>query len=130
MTYDITKKTEEVLSLYFVISLYTEGAAHPNNLIDGVTIDLKTGRELQLKDLFKEGVECKQILNQILNRKISDLEYELFEEFKGVEDEQGFYMTDSGLVIYYQEYVYTPHAIGPLEIEVPCDEIVSVLSLH
>lgn len=123
VTYEITKKTEDVVSLYFVISLYSEGAAHPNNLIDGVTIDLKTGEELQLKDLFKEGVEYKQILNQMLNQKISELDYELFEEFKGIEEEQGFYMTGSDLVIYYQEYVYTPHAVGPLQLEISYDEI-------
>jgi hypothetical protein len=125
VTYEITKKAEDVLSLYFVISLYTEGAAHPNNLLDGVTVDLKTGKELKLKELFKEDLNYKQILNQILHQKIDELDYELFEEFKGIEEKQGFYMTDSGLVIYYQEYVYTPHAVGPLRLEISYDQIIA-----
>ncbi|MDD3024621.1 MAG: stalk domain-containing protein [Syntrophomonadaceae bacterium] len=129
VTYEITKKAEDVVSLYFVISLYTEGAAHPNNLMDGVTVDLKTGKELELKGLFKEDLNYKQILNQILHQKIEELDYELFDEFKGIEEEQGFYMTDSGLVIYYQEYVYTPHAVGPLRLEISHDEIIAYVAV-
>jgi len=34
-------------------------------------------------------------------------------------------MTDSGLVIYYQEYVYTPHAVGPLRLEISYDKIIA-----
>lgn len=90
VTYETTRKAEGVLSLYFAISLYTEGAAHPNNLMDGVTVDLKTGKELELRDLFKEDIDYKQILNQILHQKIEELDYKLFEEFKGIEEEQGF----------------------------------------
>lgn len=128
VTYEITKKAEDVLSLYFFISLYTEGAAHPNNLMDGVTVDLKTGKKLELKDLFSKDIDYKQILNQILHQKIEELDYELFEEFKGIEEEQGFYMTDSGLVIYYQEYVYTPHVVGPLRLEISYDKIIAYVA--
>jgi len=124
-TYEITKNTEDIVSLYFVISLYMEGAAHPNNLIDGVTVDLKTGKELELKNLFKEDVNYKQVLDEILRQKIEELDYELFAEFKGIEEEQGFYMTGSSLVIYYQEYVYSPHVVGPLRLEIPFDKIAA-----
>lgn len=37
-------------------------------------------------------------------------------------------MTDSGLAIYYQEYVYTPHAVGPLRLEIPYDEIIAYVA--
>jgi len=41
---------------------------------------------------------------------------------EGIEDKQGFYLTDTSLVIYYQEYIYTPHAVGPLEFEVDLNQ--------
>lgn len=127
VNYDLMRKTEDTLSIRFFISLYTEGAAHPNNLIDGVTFDLNTGNNLALDDLFKEDVNYKEKLNKILNDKVNALGYELFEPYKGIEEEQGFYLTNNSLVIYYQEYVYTPHAIGPLLLEVSLDEISDIL---
>lgn len=125
--YEMMREKEDMLSLRFFISLYTEGAAHPNNLMDGVTLDLKTGEELELSNLFKEDIDYVKALNPILKEKVNELEYELFEEYKGIEEEQGFYMTDNSLVVYYQTYVYTPHAVGPLLLEVSLDEIKDIL---
>ncbi len=123
VNYEVKRRTENALSLRIFFSAYMEGAAHPSNFIEGLTINLKTGKELQLQDLFAQGVDYKSILDPILKEKVNKLDYELFEEFKGIEDKQGFYLTDTALVIYYQEYVYTPHAVGPLEFEIDLNEI-------
>ena len=123
VNYEIMRQTEDMLSLRIFFSLYMEGAAHPSNAIEGLTFDMKTGKELQLQDLFEPGVDYKGSLDPILKDQVNKLDYELFEEFKGIEDKQGFYLTDTSLVIYYQEYIYTPHAVGPLEFEVDLNEI-------
>jgi len=122
VNYEVKRRTENTLSLRIFFSSYMEGAAHPSNFIEGLTISLRTGKELQLQDLFAQGVDYKSILDPILKDKVNKLDYELFEEFKGIEDKQGFYLTDTALVIYYQEYVYTPHAVGPLEFEVDLNQ--------
>lgn len=95
--------------------------------MDAVTFDLKIGKELELKDLFKKDIHIKETLDPILKAKVDNFDFELYEEYKGIEEEQGFYLTENSLVIYYQEYVYTPHAVGPLEIEVKFDEIKEIL---
>lgn len=125
--YEILRKEKDYISLKLIISLYTEGAAHPNNFLDSITFDLETGSELRLKDLFKEDSDYEKTLNEVLNEKVKELEYELFEEYKGLEEHQQFYLTDNGLAIYYQPYVYTPHAVGPLILEVPFAEIKDIL---
>jgi len=125
--YIITKKSNEVLSMYFRHSLMMEGAAYPSTYIEGLTLNMSYAGMLELKDLFKEDADYKSDLNSILNEKVKELEFEVFEEFKGIEEEQGFYLTDSSLVIYYQEGIYTPHAIGPLFIEIPIEEIEDIL---
>ncbi|MCM1988240.1 RsiV family protein [Oceanirhabdus seepicola] len=125
--YTITKKTNEILSMYFVHSLMMEGAAFPSTYIEGLTFNMSYAGMLELKELFREDIDYKNILNSILNEKVKELEFEVFEEFKGIEEEQGFYLTDSSLVIYYQEGIYTPHAIGPLFMEIPIEEIEDIL---
>ncbi len=126
--YEVMKKGKDFLSIKFFISLYTEGAAHPNNVIDSLTFDLNTGKELTLNDLFKKDVDYQKVLNPILNDKVNDLGYELFEPYKGIEEEQGFYITEQGLVVYYQTYVYTPHAVGPLMLEVSFNQIREIVN--
>lgn len=120
--YEITKKSNDILSIYFFTSLFMEGAAHPSRYIDSVTFDIHTGDILELNDLFKENAEYENILNLLLNEKVKELDFELFSEFKGLE-ENGFYLKDNSLIIYYQEGIYTPYAYGPLFIEVSLDDI-------
>lgn len=68
----------------------------------------------------KNPVELKQWMDQNLYKKakeqIEDIGFDLLDEFKGIEDGQEFYLTSDGLVIYYQPYVYTPYAYGPLKL--------------
>ncbi len=125
--YEIMKRTKDILSIRFFLSFYQEGAALSDNLIDALTFDMKTGKVLELKDLFKEDVDYENILNSILNEKIKDLDFKLYEEYKGIEEEQGFYLTDNSIAVYYQEYIYTPHTYGPLILEIPFDEIKDIL---
>ncbi len=125
--YEVMKKGRDYLSLKNFISLYTEGAAHPNNVIDSLTFDMKTGKELVFKDLFNEDVDYEIDLNPILNEKVKELGYELFAQYQGIEEEQGFYLTERSLIVYYQTYIYTPHAVGPLMLEVTFDDIKEIL---
>jgi hypothetical protein len=127
--FEIRVKSGKMLSITFFISMYAEGAAHPNNIIDAVTFDPETGSELELKDLFKPGADYRNVLNPILGEKVKNLEFELFDEYKGIEEGQQFYLTDSSLVIFYQTYVYTPHVVGPLYLEVPFNEIKDILRI-
>lgn len=125
--YEITLKTKNRLSIKFSDILYMEGAAHPSRYIYSLTFDFKTGNILKLKDLFKENVDYKNKLNTILSEKVNKLDFKLFEEYKGIEEKQEFYMIENSLVVYYQEGIYTPHAVGPLFLEVAFDEIKNIL---
>ena len=70
---------------------------------------------------------------------IKGIEYKMLERDAGAEvptevipenastEEAPFYMTDDGLVIYYQIYVYTPYAYGPLELFFNYSELEHVI---
>lgn len=125
--YEITKQTDELISIKIFSSIFMEGAAHPSNTLEGLTLNMTTGKEIELKDLFKQDADFNKVLNGILKEKVTKLDFELFEEYKGLETQQEFYLTDESLIIFYVEGVYTPHAVGPLELKVEYKEIEKIL---
>lgn len=131
ITYEITKKSKDILSIKLLSGLLMEGAAYPSNYLEGITFDMNTGEEITLENLFKKDAEYKSVINEILNRKINELEFELsggsYDEFKGIEEEQGFYLTTSSIVFIYQEEIYAPHAVGIFELEISFEEIKDIL---
>ncbi len=88
--------------------------------------DLNTGRKLELKDLFREGVDYKKIINEyvamyIIKNNLDDPDsYYLSRPFQGIRDDQTFYLDISGLNIImdekndefinsgYPTYIYIP----------------------
>jgi len=88
-------------------------------------INLETGSELILKDMFKEGSNYKdiiksQIVNQIKSTPDTYFEdaVEVINEFK---DEQPFYIQDGNIVVYYGQYEIAPYASGIREFKIPVD---------
>lgn len=106
--------------------------AHPADKIVTLTIDLESGKTLKLSDLFLAGRPWKERLNGLIREKIGGLgpmSQRLLGEYRGVEEEQPFYLTDKALVIYYQTYVYTTRPEGPLEFHIPFSRLRDQLAV-
>ena len=104
---------------------------------DSYNIDLNTGRQLALKDLFKEGTDYKEIINREIERQIAADPDKFFtgEEwgFKTISDNQAFYLGDAGtaedgvspggnvpgLVVYFDLYEIAPYVAGFPEFKIP-----------
>jgi len=125
--YQVQRLDEDVLSITFDVYSYIEGAVHPNYALISTNINMKTGEEYSLAQLFAAGYDYKQDLFQKAKKQIEELDFPLLDDFKGIEDKQEFYMTSDGLVIYYQPYVYTPYAYGPLELYFDYDELSQLI---
>lgn len=130
VNYEITKSEQNILSMVFNVSFSIEGVAHPTNFVYGVSIDLSKGEELKLDNILKSNIDSIGMLNALLNEKIGQLDYQLLSEYKGIEEGQGFYLTEDSLIIYYQEGIYTPHAVGPLLLTITFDEINDILVIQ
>jgi hypothetical protein len=66
--------------------------------------NLASGKALSLKDLFKQGVPYKEIINEEIKKHLSKNK-ELYlpgavENFKGISDDQPFYLEDGNIVLY------------------------------
>ena len=117
--------TDEVISLPVSYYQYT-GGAHGLTTKVSYNYDLKTGKELRLKDLFKEGFDYKSIIDKKVREDI-EKEKELYFDngalFKGVNENQAYYLNRDGIIVYFQQYEIAPYSSGIREFKIPYGEL-------
>lgn len=120
--YEVSYNKKDILSLSVVYWQYT-GGAHGNYNKAAYNFDLKTGKLISLKDLFKEGVKYKEIITQeIKNQMQTEPEKYFIDEIDKLEvisDDKPFNIEDEGIVIYYQTYEIAPYSSGIPEFKIP-----------
>lgn len=63
-TYRITRQDDELLSLRIYENNYFRGANHPNEWETGLTLDLKTGKQVKFSDLLEPDMTVAALLEQ------------------------------------------------------------------
>jgi hypothetical protein len=122
--YEIMLNKHCLLSIYFTNFTYTKGAAHGLTLAKGLTIDVLTGHLYQLKDLFRPNSGYRMRISNTIKKQIKEKDVPLIADFKGIDPEhQDFYLTDEGLVVFFQLYEYTPYAYGIPTFLIPYSEL-------
>lgn len=112
-TYDITFNKNHILSfILFLTSISTNEGPEYEELYN-FNIDLLTGKELTLKDLFNPNVDYITMLSNYINNQIAERP-NLFYENTVIEipDSQAFYITDKGIVLYFAEDEIAPAEAG------------------
>lgn len=119
---------------YFV-SMVTEiyqytGGAHGLTTWIAKNIDDKAGKVITLADLFAENEDYKTVLNRTMQQMVENNkeEYQDLWEQPMITDNQGFYIQDGNLVIYYPPYELSYYARGFVEFSIPLKDIESYLS--
>lgn len=114
------------ISLYFNQYIYT-GGAHGTTLRYSDTWNLQTGRTIPLKNLFARNINyrdyiIKNITAQV-KEQIKNGENVYFDDYEQnisqYLNEESFYITQKGLVIYYQQYDIAPYSSGIPEFLIP-----------
>ena len=121
--YTVTLNNNSIISIY---NDYYEflGGAHGLTTRTSYTVDKELEEILKLSDLFKEGYDYKTVINNEIKKQIAkdrDKYFEPSENFKGIADNQGYYINGNSLIIYYQEYEIAPYAGGIPEFIIPLD---------
>ena len=112
-TYDITFNKNHILSfILFLTSISTNEGPEYEELYS-FNIDLLTGNQLTLKDLFNPNVDYITMLSNYINNQIAE-KPNLFYENTVIEipDSQAFYITDKGIVLYFAEDEIAPSEAG------------------
>lgn len=119
VSYEVAFRSKYTLSIKLILENYLVSLEEPDEIIDAINFNLRNGIQYNLKDLVKD----KSKLTPILTKKVQESGKTLAQEIKAIEDTQGFYIRESGLVLYFQTIPYTTADIGPLEYEIPYDEM-------
>lgn len=117
-SYYVTYNENGLLSLYVDYYEYT-GGAHGFTVRAPYTFDLKTGGALTLKDAAGGNADYVKIINAAIEKQIKARKLELLTPFKTIEADRPFFLNHSGLVIYFEQYEYTPYAYGMPEFTIP-----------
>jgi hypothetical protein len=125
--YEITVNRNEILSIRFENYYYPEMMANGITVVQGLTVNLPSGKKYILKDLFKPGSNYKEYLNNIIERQIIEKDIPLINEFPGIKGNEVFYLKEDSLVIVYQEYELTPGYYGTLEFNMPFIELLPII---
>ncbi len=110
---------------------YPFGAAHGMTTRKTPNINLKTGEFYTLDDLFKDGIYWTKYINDIISNMIkTDPQYEYVypDGFKGIEENQTFYVDKDNLFIYFTPYDIAPYASGFVTFKIPFIEIDSLIN--
>ena len=129
--FDIKKNSDDILSIIIKYYKYA-GGAHGEYENVAYNIDIKNGKFISLKDLFKEEIDYKSIINEEIRSQIEDLiksneENKGVYEFKSISDNQKFYIQDDNLVIYFDLYEIAPYAAGIPEFMININKIDHIL---
>lgn len=108
---------------------YPYGAAHGMPGLEYKHINLSTGTLYKLKDLFKANSDFIEKLNQQIIQQMKtkgeDLGIfpEVLDSFEGITEDQGFYIKDNVLHIYFYPYQIGPYAAGFITFPIPLDQL-------
>ena len=119
--YTISKENDKLISLYSDYYEYL-GGAHGMTTRTSYTIDKDKEILLTLKDLFIKGYDYSGVINKEIRAAISKSPQNYFDSgsiFKGISENQSFYIEDDNLVIYYQLYDIAPYVFGIPEFKIP-----------
>ena len=108
------------------------GGAHGSTIQSSYTFDLSTGKMLSLSDLMERGSGYSTYLNSAVRQEIDkrvtsgDL-VEFDQKFSDLGTDPAYYLSNDGIVFYFQQYEYFPYAAGIQEFTIPYSNLKDML---
>lgn len=127
--YKIEYNKNNILSVPVIMYEFT-GGAHGLTNIKSFNYDLLTGKQIQLKDLFKANSNYKDAINKHISEEVEKNPSYYFageDGFKGIREDQSFYITNEGIVIYFSLYDIAPYSSGIPMFTITWDDIINYL---
>ena len=109
------------------------GAAHGMPSMIYPHVNLINGRFYKLEDLFKQNSNYVKVLSDIIAKQIKhdpQYSYVFPGSYKGITDNQGFYLNGNTLFIYFTPYDIGPYAVGFPTFKIPFKDIISIINTH
>ncbi|MGZ4160244.1 MAG: WG repeat-containing protein [Neobacillus sp.] len=129
--FDVTYFKKDLLVIEITGYNYPFGAAHGMPVRKYAHIDLNTGVVYQLKDLFKPRSAFVKVISDIIGDQIKGNEkysYVFPDTYKGIQEEQPFFISDNAVNIYFAPYEIAPYAAGFPTFTIPIDELTGIIN--
>lgn len=126
-TYEVMLNEKGILSVKFNVYSIRNQAANGIDEQRSLTVNLETGKEYRLYDLFTRHSNYRSVLTRIIQDQIRERDIPLIEDFDGIDDYEDFYLTKNSLVVYFQEIEFTPHYVGIPEFTIPYSQIKNLV---
>lgn len=124
--YDVHYTSSSFLSLTITYYEYT-GGAHGISCKIPYNLNLNTGENIILKNLFKPNTNYIYLINKEIRLQIDKKNSVLgaipITEFKSISTDQPFYIDGNNLVIYFQPYEIGPYVLGIQEFKIPLSKL-------
>lgn len=124
--YKLTYNKNNIISIPMNIYEFT-GGAHGMTYLNSYNYNLINGKKLKLSDIFKENIDYKKIIDNYIKyviKKNPDIYFQGNNGFKGIKEEQSFYIEDDGIVIYFDLYEIAPYYVGIPKFKIKYDEFI------
>lgn len=123
-------KNGDILSLR-LNTYYYAGGAHGMSFIYPITVNTRTGKIYEFKDLFKEEVNLDETITKKILNEIEKDPSGYFEDYKETilskNGNYNYYFDGNKLVIYFDLYDIAPYAAGMPTFKIDGEEIKELL---
>ncbi len=136
VSYKIVGKAHGMYSLYFEVSEYLSGAAHPNSYTLALVYDISTGEKLSISNLCTNEESCVESFVPIARTglkkefKAKNIPYDSWADDGSSADDinyQHFVVTESTLDIFFNPYQVGPYALGVVRVKIPYGDLSVIL---
>ena len=83
-SFEIKNNQRDILSLTLSNYAYPDRAAHGMTYLEALTFNVITGKQYQLKDLFKPGSNYIEIISRIIKEQIKKRDLPVINEFREI----------------------------------------------
>lgn len=130
INYLVTYNENCVLSFYYDTYNYT-GGAHGTTIRKSDIYNLNTGREIPLSAYFNDKTTYRKKILDIILEQATKRQQEnpgiFFDEYQSLIkkyfNEESYYLTPDGIVIYYGQYDIAPYVTGIVEFTIPYSQV-------
>lgn len=131
VAYEVFNTQNGVISVRFDVGWYSAGAAHPNSYTVSLNYAVGTAKTLALADLFKPKTRYLEALSAYCIKTLKAADRLDFPEGAAPKEDnyRSWNITKDGLLINFDDYQVTPHAVGPQHVVVPYATLKSLIRM-
>ncbi|MBP1154308.1 MULTISPECIES: DUF3298 and DUF4163 domain-containing protein [unclassified Paenibacillus] len=125
--YDVKYFEGSILNIMFNTYTYT-GGAHGMPYKFSYIVNVETGQTYQLSDLFDKSSNYTEQVSQMIMGMDAVHSEEPLDSFESIADDEGFYLEDNSIVVYFEPYQYKSYASGFPDYRITYDELDRVIN--